>query len=370
MNLVLSPHALIRYRGPKILIHTSLRREYLIFEKPAILTLLDYFATPKAANPPPEIQGMAPREVRNHLYSLVRIHVLVKASTEPLQDDAAVRTQNVQRAYTHLCSIANAIYEISNDVLAFGPWGDADVEHDTGLGVADRMEAILAAVDALRAELVRRRSAYVECQLQALHLPDQPRDLKLNIGAGQHSLQGWINVDVFPAELAVNLSWGLPFPAGSAEYIYMSHVLEHLYYPDEALGVLKETHRVLKEGGVLRVIVPDIEKCIRAYVAADDDFFASRKESWTWWPKSETRLEDFLAYAGAGTQPSSFFDRHKYGYDYETLENLLRKAGFHAVSRSEYMQSPHTTLRIDHGTTVAGAKYRNEYYSLFVEARR
>jgi SAM-dependent methyltransferase len=138
-------------------------------------------------------------------------------------------------------------------------------------------------------------------------------------------------------------------------------------YPDEALSLLKEIRRVLKPGGRVRIIVPDIEKCIMAYVNHDDDFFAGRAKIWTWSSESQTRLEDFLAYAGAGPRPSAILAAHKFGYDFETLQNLLRRADFTQIERSEYMKSNHPCLRVDHYSAVAGATYRDQHYSLFVE---
>jgi len=38
-----------------------------------------------------------------------------------------------------------------------------------------------------------------------------------------------------------------------------------LFYPDEALSFLVATRRVLDEKGVLRLVVPDIEKYFTAY---------------------------------------------------------------------------------------------------------
>jgi SAM-dependent methyltransferase len=62
-----------------------------------------------------------------------------------------------------------------------------------------------------------------------------------------------------------NLKRGIPFPDGTFDVVYHSHVLEHLER-DEAPGFLRECRRVLKPGGVLRVVVPDLEQLARRYV--------------------------------------------------------------------------------------------------------
>lgn len=164
----------------------------------------------------------------------------------------------------------------------------------------------------------------------------------------------------------MDLRWGLPFHDRSVAFVFLSHTLEHFSYPREALAVVKDIQRVLQPGGILRVVVPDIEKCLRAYVENDLEFFASRRKTWTWWPERSTKLEDFLAYAGAGARFG--LRGHKFGYDYETLRHLLMSAGFCKVERSDYMKSRHEVLRIDNASKIAGATYGNRYYSLFVEA--
>jgi hypothetical protein len=65
----------------------------------------------------------------------------------------------------------------------------------------------------------------------------------------------------------------------------------------------------------------------------------------------------------------SFAHAHKFGYDFETLSRLLRRAGFRQIERSDFMQSRRSVLRVDAASAIASAKYGNRYYSLFVEAR-
>ncbi len=219
------------------------------------------------------------------------------------------------------------------------------------------------------AALRRRRRAFVDAQLVALGLSRHSRGLKLHLGAADSLLPGWVNIDHWPAQLSMDLRWGLPFAKGAARAVYMCHVLEHCYYPDEALAVMADIHRVLGRDGVARIVVPDIEQCLRAYVRRDHRFFAARRAHWPWWPPTVTRLESFLGYAGVGASPDAFVGSHKFGYDYETLRSLLRRAGFRRIERSAYMRSRDAALRIDDASHVAGAKHGRRYYSLFVEAR-
>lgn len=57
----------------------------------------------------------------------------------------------------------------------------------------------------------------------------------------------------------------LPLPTGSADHILCSHFLEHVH-PDEAVTILRDFGRVLKPGGTLHVIVPDLSLQVAAYL--------------------------------------------------------------------------------------------------------
>jgi len=116
--------------------------------------------------------------------------------------------------------------------------------------------------------------------------------MKLNIGAGFTYLEGFTNVDVckeykvawFPFKRLLYRISGtrkhhsyeafhrvlkskpihhdvrkpLPFENESIEEIYTSHLLEHLVYAD-GCKFLRECMRVLKRGGVLRIVTPDFD---------------------------------------------------------------------------------------------------------------
>jgi predicted SAM-dependent methyltransferase len=93
---------------------------------------------------------------------------------------------------------------------------------------------------------------------------------KLNLGCGGRYRDGWVNVNFTstgPGVISANLEKGIPFPDNSFEVVYHSHVLEH-FTKYATVDFLKECHRVLKHGGVIRAVVPDLEAIARNYVAA------------------------------------------------------------------------------------------------------
>ena len=90
----------------------------------------------------------------------------------------------------------------------------------------------------------------------------------LNVGCGTKFHRGWTNIDMVskdPAVQAVNLIQGIPFEAGRFEVVYHSQVLEHIP-KDKAPTFLAECLRVLKPGGILRVVVPDLEDIATEYL--------------------------------------------------------------------------------------------------------
>jgi predicted SAM-dependent methyltransferase len=142
--------------------------------------------------------------------------------------------------------------------------------------------------------------------------------LRLHLGSGLSPLPGWVNVDLLgnPVELAWDLRAALPLPDGAAAAVFHEHLLEHL--PLEAgLSLLRECHRLLAPGGVLRVGVPDAGAYLRAYADGDDGFFGRVRSA------RPTRL---LAVREV------FQDHgHRSAYDLETLALLVESAGFAEV---------------------------------------
>jgi predicted SAM-dependent methyltransferase len=368
--LVFAADTLIRSRGGRLLLHTT-GSKLPAFEsdQPMVIGWLCQFARPcKLAD---ALAGLAEADrgqAAQIIAYLERGGTLVPASEAAAAADDAATAATRTRA--HLRLLARTLYETACDTLAFGPWIEQDLAARTGIGLERRLTAMLMGLDSLRHELAEARGRHLQEQLGSLGVRAGASDLKLHIGAGEQRLEGWLNIDIHPAQLAMNVLRPLPFADGSVRTVFVSHLLEHLYYPRDVRGFLGELRRALRPGGRVRIVVPDIEKCIEAYTQHDAQFFASRRETWSWWPENPTRLEDFLAYSGAGPEPGLLFESHKYGYDFETLRKVLEECGFAGVERSEFMASTHAELRVDDASAVAGAKYGQRYYSLFVEAAR
>lgn len=277
-------------------------------------------------------------------------------------DKLAAHNKNIAK------TMMQSVFELASDLAGLGPFAEQAAKTRNAMPIHQRLGQIQQAIEQLRADLATLRGPYLGQQLQSLGVNQASKNLQLHIGSGPYNLEGWINLDIFPAQLSTNVLWGLPFTDGQCRYVFLSHLLEHLFYPTDAMALLKEIHRVLEPGGVVRIVVPDIEQCIRAYQENNKEFFQQRVEHWGAGDGNATRLEHFLSYAGAGPDPAWLFEAHKFGYDFETLERALQRAGFKAIVRSSFMASGHDALQVDEHSQVASAKFGDSHYSLFIEA--
>ena len=86
-----------------------------------------------------------------------------------------------------------------------------------------------------------------------------------------------------------NLACGIPFNSNSVDVVYHSHMLEHLDR-DVVEGFLLEVKRVLKAGGIHRIVVPDFEMACRAYIA----HIAKCDADSTQWDKHDTFVASII----------------------------------------------------------------------------
>ena len=97
---------------------------------------------------------------------------------------------------------------------------------------------------------------------------------RINLGCGSVFVESpeWINLDFTassPAVRQANLLGRLPLESDTAQLVYASHFLEHIPRSD-IHAFLRECLRVLRPGGVLRLVLPDLEEMARTYLALRD----------------------------------------------------------------------------------------------------
>jgi SAM-dependent methyltransferase len=374
-SFIITPHTIVGFLSGVIWVHCAATAQTYSSRDPHLLHVLAAFSAPNTADTViarlPETPG-----VGYLIHELSRIGALtvvdglavpeVPCNEDSVQDPTCDTEPPGHLVDAYLAPLAEGFDSLASTLGAIGPEVDESIRQATGIGLKPRLMACTNALLALRKAVDQRVPAWVQAQLQTLELPK--RGLSIHLGSGSATLDGWVNIDVWPAPLSLDLRWGLPFEDESVERAYLSHTLEHFYYPGEVNCLLREIGRVMAPGGRIRVVVPDIEAAIHAYVNNDQRFFAGRRDSA--WPKWETltRLDSFLGYAGVGPRPGMFGAAHKFGYDFETLARCLADAGFREITRSTYQGSVDPTFNIDSLSSYAGANVDGRYYSLFVEA--
>ena len=92
------------------------------------------------------------------------------------------------------------------------------------------------------------------------------------LGSGHHRMQGFIHVEINlgknksgPPEILADITEPLPFKSDSVDLVYSIATMEHLTY-QEFINCLIESHRILKKGGVVRMVVPDLDKLVKNYL--------------------------------------------------------------------------------------------------------
>ncbi len=94
----------------------------------------------------------------------------------------------------------------------------------------------------------------------------------LNVGCGRQFHPEWENIDlesVSPHVKPHDVTNGLPYASDSLDVVYHSHILEHLK-PEKGRELIDECFRVLRPGGVLRIVVPDLERIANLYLRMHD----------------------------------------------------------------------------------------------------
>lgn len=207
-------------------------------------------------------------------------------------------------------------------------------------------------------------------------------------GCGLSCPDGWLNFDasprlrleqlpfigfglqlsnrrLFPSKVRYgDIVKGLPVQDGSAVGVYCSHVLEHIDRQN-VMVALRNTHRMLKSGGVFRLVVPDLQWRAQLYLsqAGSVDPFAA---------------DDFLnkCHLGKSRPADTTLERlreifgnsaHRWMYDYALLQTLLADAGFVSIRRCRYGDSED---RMFNAVEEIGRFNDGNFSELAIEARR
>ena len=145
---------------------------------------------------------------------------------------------------------------------------------------------------------------------------------KLHIGPGKAYFPGWTNVDLFDhveADMFAH-ALALPFEGGSFDLIYSSHVLEHLNR-HMVSAALYHWRYLLKEGGILRLSVPNFRAVCRYYEKTGD-------------------LKSVMGLLYGGQK--FVLDHHHVTFDFDSLYNLMSSVGLRDIQTWDWRETEHS----------------------------
>ncbi|OGT02759.1 MAG: hypothetical protein A2Z65_07765 [Gallionellales bacterium RIFCSPLOWO2_02_58_13] len=162
--------------------------------------------------------------------------------------------------------------------------------------------------------------------------------IRINLGSGHWKLDGWVNVDLDLAshpDVCANLKGLLPFRDACADFMHTEDFIDQLDL-ENAERFLRECHRVLKPGGVLRVLTPDVEQLAHMYLHEPE----ALKTLW----RDHVGVPLVYGTAAEIMNTGMRFTGHIFLYDAETFAQLAANCGFRA-ERVSFQQSAQPELR-------------------------
>lgn len=176
-----------------------------------------------------------------------------------------------------------------------------------------------------------------------------PQFKKFHLGCGPIFIPGYLNVGWWPhlgdGSMYANpngventylynhdLVKGIPAVDNSLDVVYHSHLLEHLSNL-EGIGFLAACYRVLRPGGFMRIVVPDLELWTKNYVHGNQFFFDEYLR------QGLGHNKDLYPTNGAIFMGMLHNHGHKMGYDFPTLKSVLERTGFHRIRRTLCQES-------------------------------
>ena len=154
---------------------------------------------------------------------------------------------------------------------------------------------------------------------------------KLHLGCGDNLIDGWANIDFngWKGVIGHNLTKPLPVKDDSISFIFSEHFIEHITR-EEGLALLKDCYRVLKPGGVVRIVTPDLKAIFASYENYRQND-AWKELGWT-----------------TGCQMLNHCVRdwgHQFIYDRNELHLIMKEAGFSHVSDAPHRDSEFVELQ-------------------------
>lgn len=206
----------------------------------------------------------------------------------------------------------------------------------------------MAKFDTMVSSFAQARDIVIDKEVweeKTVNIPGSDGLVKLNVGSYKNMYHhGWINIDVLPLQeyakasgysflqMDVAKAHLYAFHRKTADIILLSHVLEHLDR-DTGKDLLDDCRRVLKDGGIIRIAVPDAWEICNKYMG-------------------DSILQYGIFNAGvekardtADALHRMLMEGHSTVYDGNSLSRLLTGCGFQQVTRSEFNASDSPVIR-------------------------
>ncbi|MBU0606275.1 MAG: methyltransferase domain-containing protein [Armatimonadetes bacterium] len=153
---------------------------------------------------------------------------------------------------------------------------------------------------------------------------------RLNLGCGPDRRAGFLNADLgLVGDLHMDVTRPFPLADGTFGLVFSEHLLEHL---DEAGAAycLRECHRVLQPGGVLRLSTPDLARVVSCYLDPEGEGLERRRATavaspWKYAPGA-------VATPAQALNDAFYLWDHRHLYDQAELTRVLREAGFDRIT--------------------------------------
>ena len=170
----------------------------------------------------------------------------------------------------------------------------------------------------------------------------------LNVGCGPYPKHEFINLD-YSWHPGIDICWDItrkPFPlaSGSLEGIYTEHCLEHIGFESMKTN-LREFYRLLKPGGMVRIVMPDGEIYL--------DIYQKRKQG------SNELMPYEEGYITPMARINGIFRNHGhlFIYDFETMKRLMEEVGFKSIKKCSFRIGSDQRLLIDQEVRAVESLY-------------
>ncbi len=191
---------------------------------------------------------------------------------------------------------------------------------------------------------------------------------KLQIGCQDHPMPDWLNADIEPKSMdtiLMDATTTFPLPSDTFDFVFSEHMIEHVSL-EGGDKMIQECFRVMKKGGKIRIVTPDLAFLIDLYQKeksqVQEDYLKFSQKYFTKYarPLWDTMvINNFVRDWG-----------HQFIHDEKSLRYLLEKAGFTNFKREKVYESTEPTFQNLEKHALEITEDFNKLESIIVEAEK